>query len=35
LTIPEFLNVAATVMFLASPSAGHVIHVNGSAYLGR
>jgi len=32
-------DVAATVMFLASPSAGHVtgqvIHVNGGAYLGR
>jgi 3-oxoacyl-[acyl-carrier protein] reductase len=32
-------DVAATVMFLASPAAGHltgqVIHVNGGAYLGR
>jgi len=32
-------DVAATVIFLASPSAGHVtgqvIHVNGGAYLGR
>ena len=32
-------DVAATVMFLASPTAGHVtgqvIHVNGGAYLGR
>jgi 3-oxoacyl-[acyl-carrier protein] reductase len=32
-------DVAATVMFLASPAAGHltgqVMHVNGGAYLGR
>jgi len=32
-------DIAATVMFLASPSAGHVtgqvVHVNGGAYLGR
>jgi 3-oxoacyl-[acyl-carrier protein] reductase len=32
-------DVAATVMFLASPAAGHltgqVVHVNGGAYLGR
>jgi 3-oxoacyl-[acyl-carrier protein] reductase len=32
-------DVAATVMFLASPTARHltgqVIHVNGGAYLGR
>jgi len=32
-------DVAAMVMFLASPAAGHltgqVIHVNGGAYLGR
>ena len=32
-------DVAATVVFLASPEAGHltgqVIHVNGGAYLGR
>jgi NAD(P)-dependent dehydrogenase (short-subunit alcohol dehydrogenase family) len=28
-------DVAAMVMFLASPAAGQVIHVNGGAYLGR
>jgi 3-oxoacyl-[acyl-carrier protein] reductase len=32
-------DVAAAVMFLASPAAGHltgqVVHVNGGAYLGR